>query len=277
MPAYTLVLAGLWLAGAMGTGALAGHLLLLRGRDHFWTIPVEMSFYVALPIAVFALFVAGRRTIPVLFAGLAFAAYFLADPGKIAANSLDLLNYLFFFASGILVACLPRSRLSSQSSLFICLLTFGLLILFSPRVFGYLFSMPIEAALKWSWVYAILWATVIYVSGQAAYIREFLQSPFLRFVGAISFSLYLVHFDLIHFVSQWSSVPIELQGWIVVALSAALATAIYLAVELPFMRIGRLVTEGLIGYALPASAPRAGGHGQEAIPQPDTKPTSQTI
>lgn len=54
-PLYALVLV------ILHPGAVMTHLLLRDGRGPFWTIPVEVKYYMLLPFIVLALFWAGRK------------------------------------------------------------------------------------------------------------------------------------------------------------------------------------------------------------------------
>ena len=61
----------------------------------------------------------------------------------------------------------------------------------------------------------------------------------LRFIGTLSYSLYLIHHATLNFVDRHSSLPSAIRGGLALAVSIAIAWVMYLVVEKPCARLRR--------------------------------------
>lgn len=233
LPLFYVVLLGYLMFGLMVPAQFVRHILLTEGSEHFWTIPVEMSFYAVLPIICGGLCLVrpSRRLAAagVVFMG-SFFIYWAAGPQAIGRNGLGLLNYAPFFAAGILCAFLPVTVRHRGVAFAIGLMTMVLAPLFAPRMVAYLAGNTIARALETSWVWAVLWGVLLatLLSGSAA--RRVFDTALLRFLGLVSFGLYLVHYQII-LAMRDAGFSGTASGWAAALLSIAMAAALHWLIE----------------------------------------------
>jgi peptidoglycan/LPS O-acetylase OafA/YrhL len=98
-----------------------------------------------------------------------------------------------------------------------------------------------------------------------------LNLNWVRFMGTISYSFYLVHYTVIKAVKFHAvTLPAFLQGPMALALSIAIAYAIYRLVELPLSHVRRRLT-----HRDPADEPaQSGGDGELSPAQGGDGPSS---
>jgi len=238
MPTYLAFLAGLVALSEMNLGTALQHGVLARGEGHLWTIPVEMKFYVLLPfIAIALILVEGRWRTPLAcaFVALSLIVYYAAGASNISNNSVSLLNYLPFFAVGVLLA---TTGLRGGS-----LIGWGgilSIVFLSPRFIGALTGMSIEQALAWSWLFAVAWGAVMSGAAHGLLNKCFSLRP-LIFLGEISFSLYLVHYVVIAQIRAMADVN-AITGIVMVIFSIVIAYLVYRFVEVPTRDLGYRLT-----------------------------------
>lgn len=226
-PAFWLSLTILFLAGPI-TLLRLGHALLhsvflfnlvpwssVQFNDVFWTMAIEVQFYACLPLIAMAAYRVARRWGPatamavVLLGGTAasmvsgllalrFRPLGLITWGLVGRYSLSL--SLMVFAIGISasfaytyvtkVARVETRRLRLPAwTLILGGLVLALAIVFIPRIHD-LAPNGGSNELLMGWAYgAILLGTVL----GAGSIRRIFESPVLRFIGLISYSLYIWH------------------------------------------------------------------------------------
>ena len=185
-----------------GVAKLASHLLLIDGASVLWTIPVEIHFY-----AIFALGLAASRSasVVVLLGALALTAISLRLRGaefvtNIAGLRVDIavIKGIPLFLAGVLVARLRNewpSLGSGLSSRWWSASLVGIVILM-PATFEAIFGVTND-----------LWAShavMASVAGMFACVvllvppnGSYLASAPMRFVGEISYSLYLLHMPVL--------------------------------------------------------------------------------
>jgi peptidoglycan/LPS O-acetylase OafA/YrhL len=226
LPLYYAVLIGLAVIGTMGMGELFRHIVLVAGREHFWTIPVEMAFYAVLPLAAFALANLNPQVRPwigaLLFA-VSMAIYFLVGPKGVAENSLALMHYGPFFAAGMGLCLLPPMK-SSGGGTALVIVSLLAMPFVSPRVLVALSGTTIEQALSWSWMFAIGWTVFLYGANSSRFVRILLSYSWAVHLGKVSFGVYLIHYQLTVWASEWDWLSPALRGWGVVVVSIACAT-----------------------------------------------------
>jgi len=160
------------------------HLLFVKGTSVFWTIPVEVQFYVVFPV-IWLLYRWQNWTT---------ALWLLLTIVVIAASGfnrfIELVPYAAFFFSGCIAAILPKPPTTKgMNSLFV--LSCVLYVATFPRVapiFG------INTAGMWlSPLYMLLIPVFLLASLHAPLARSILGNPVARFLGNISYSVYLLH------------------------------------------------------------------------------------
>ncbi len=246
-----------------GTGGLR------EGLSHTWSLCTEVAFYLVLPFAGAALAGLARRRpdrpsrvlvalAAASIAGLAFLAWhWTTAPFPSAGLDLWLPSYTGWFAAGMALALLSVSdpgwrpvRLAAElgTSLATCWAAAGALfwIANSPVAgpMGLVEPTPSQAVLKsalYLAVAALLILPLVFGDSRHGWTRRALASRPGRFLGEISYGLFLVHvvvlaggfalLDLVQFTGN--VVWVALAVWLV---STSVAAAIHVLVERPMRR-----------------------------------------
>jgi len=224
------------------------HLLLTRGDYHLWTIPVELRWYLALPLVVIAVALLRGRLLPsLLLLTLASVALRLLAPPD---YGVELAPFAPIFLAGSAAAILHRhwrnlsaerrARLARPADL-AALVALGLLCLHAPVVWSLVAGEEVDhrhfhlafdrLALLWSaFLLALLWG--------GGTLRRPFETRALRFVGAVSYSTYLAHKAVLVAVEpsgrRW---PTLLTWSIFVAASLLLGWLSHRLLERPFARL----------------------------------------
>lgn len=257
-PLYTVVLLfyfALSLSGVTPSSAglylewhdLLRHFFLLDAKEYLWTIQVETKFYLVLPLLVAAIVGIFRSRLPyVMIAGAVFMGAIVT--GFAGSEDRASLPYqLPVFIAGIMAATIFTSittnrRLPDTGKRWGDLLAIGILVLILsliPAVSAYLYQGAIsESVLKKPWLFGILWSAFLlcclYGRGR---MNRLLDTGFLRFVGVISFSVYLWHVPILALAKRVSFLNGPVTVPVVLALIVLVSTASYLTIERPFLQI----------------------------------------
>lgn len=208
---------------------LVNHLSLRDARGVFWTLPVEITYYLLSPVVVVLLWPIYRSrpwlAISVLFTAMVSLWFmrFLHLPLPIALRFAPVLGF------GTLLALLQR-RLRLPGGLGLAL--FALILTTIPSVSRQLYGTYPFYGYPYTLAYGLAWMLILY---QALYHEVALSAlgrwlP-LRYLGALSFSIYLLHLPVLalcqHFLDSAWVVP----GFWVGTLALSFAT--YTFVERP--------------------------------------------
>jgi peptidoglycan/LPS O-acetylase OafA/YrhL len=211
-----------------------------------WSVAVEMMFYAVLPLLFFKI-----RNLSQAFNFLVFTlvlratlVLFLRDHPMISYNELwQHYLYHFFpnqlpvFALGILMYFFVRgteslTTISGKSLLIMAFLIVADLI--SP--------------------YDVIGQHVFYGVGflclaiaLSRYKFTLLVNPVIDYIGKVSFSMYLVHFAVLHWLFMYNNVTFSRNDilshvilyFIVVGISVGIASIFYYTVEVPFQKVGK--------------------------------------
>lgn len=277
LPAYyaqmlvLVVLAALWGIGNVpGIKQFVGNLLLLNNLGPFgvepinpvtYTLAIEFSFYLILPVLALALR-PGRWPWLALGAIVVTQAWrhwmlplVIAEPVPLRVIALEQLpGRLDQFVAGMLAAyaysiAVAQGRLGDARRNDALLL--GALLLFASLLWAihyassqYWDGHPL--LFVWHGLAGLATATILYASacGSPLARRLFDNMP-LRWLGLVSFGVYLWHLPILHWLVQ-AGVLRAIGGYglpwllpLVLALSCAIAALSYRWIELPFLRRGR--------------------------------------
>lgn len=233
---------------------LADVLTLRAGPEVLWSIPVEFKFYLVLPILAALVVVAMRGWLwgaVWVLAGLALASRLAFAPDH---HDLSVAPFLTLFITGCLVAvlhCLFTQRLASGSARAIAARRWTLELTAWAMVVGWALTMPLGQSLLIGaglerrmfivshGLYAVLFGTmVLAVLHGRGVMRWMLEWRPMRWVGAVSFSLYLWHkgpimaFDAL-------GMPSKVGGVLAILVSFAIAGASYRWFEKPILEATR--------------------------------------
>jgi peptidoglycan/LPS O-acetylase OafA/YrhL len=234
---------------------LIAHLLLQKGTSIYWAIPVEFFYYLVIPFVVITLWYAKQVHFlaPVVTVSAAIVTCSMAWPAaETTANSIQLGPYLVIFLLGSLMACICAEHKSNQNkdkshilsiigflALFVVLLTMPAIwrLLIDPHASNQVFHKSFI-------LYGLLWSICIMAAmrGQSYFVAMFELVP-LRFLGRISFSIYLWHYLVIQLVARDLSLPPSLQFLLVITITLPLSWISYRFIERPFITWGHRKTE----------------------------------
>lgn len=249
---------GLWLAGRPATypaGSIEGDLVLLRGDSGvispLWSLRWEILFSLALPAYVYLL---RRHRSPWLSRVMVPAVAIVVVVASL--QDREPLLYLSTFAVGVLLAAhwpaITRAANRVNHSrhhvaVFASALVVGVVLAASrPVLLGLGEPQIVADPTQWA---VILGMTVIVVTvAFSGATRAVFESRPLRWLGSISFSLYLVHEPIIIAI-RYATFPASPLVGIALAIPLALAVAVVFerVVERPShrlsRRLGRLVAD----------------------------------
>ena len=260
LPAYALALGVHVIAGAIGVRAALEHMVFVRAEGHFWTIPVEMLFYLTLPplVLLLALFKGPwPRLLLLAVVGVgarwAFPPDFLGD-GRGAAPVVAPFLPVFLVGAGLAVLrpLWTEALGPGRRTVLLVLGSVAAAVLFAltPAVWSVLSGQATDYRRFHLWFDAFsgLWGFVVVAAvqqggGPLGWIRGFASWAPLRWVGQISYSVYLFHALLLGlFVEHGAAwgLPLGLQGPAFLAASLAVGTLSYFLVERPFLGVLRV-------------------------------------
>jgi peptidoglycan/LPS O-acetylase OafA/YrhL len=255
---YWVVLHGWWDGHAPGTWI-------------FWSLAVEEHFYLAFPLVYVLLLrlVSGRNRQALILGGLCAAVLawrlvlvLALGAGKdrtYVATDTRIDSILFGCLLGIFAnPVLDRTRIDHSTWKFIVvpLALFGLLVSFLIR--DPWFQETVAYTLQGICLFPLFIAAVRFHDWGPF---QLLNVAPVKFIGVVSYSIYLVHPSVLYGVTSWASglLPPVAQSAFGLALTVAIAYGIYVAVERPAARLRRrlsrvLVPERKAAPAAPAAA-----------------------
>lgn len=243
-----------WSRPVSGTLVLQ-HVFLLGNYDSaqyntaFWSLVQEMRISLVFPALFFMVQKLGlwRALFAALLFSLAEQWLVLVRPGM--EHTFVTLRYVSVFICGILLAThlgSLKAWYQKLSPLALKLLWLCSFALFSD---GHLFQ---ESGIRGMWHLAE-WPTVIgavgvlLISLNSPGAEKILNSPVPRFVGRISYGLYLIHGTVLFSLAilLHGRVPLVVEFVVYLALTVLAATGFYLAIDEPVIRLGRVVGDRL--------------------------------
>ncbi len=239
-PMYLLALIASYVLYANGFGGpihdvdgILKHLSLTEAKGVFWTIPVEVAYYLISPLIVLALWPLYRvrpwlAMLVLLTATLAlWYARFLHLPMPL------FLRFAPVLAFGTLLAMAQRHlRLPGG----IGLALFALIMTTIPSAARALYGVSIFHAYTYTVAYGLAWALILY---QALYHEVALSAlgrfkP-LRYLGTLSFSIYLLHLPVLSLCQALLPVAWVMPAFVAGTLLASFLTFTF--VERPMAQI----------------------------------------
>lgn len=232
MPLYLVFLLVMWALGQFSAEGAWQHALLMRGDLHLWTIPVEMAFYLVLPVLL--LLMKSRQSAFIVLA-VSIIAYLAYDPSAVEENTILLPNYMVFFAAGMTLALIEPPKLTNKAANLIVLISLASMVTLSPRFLMWLFGLSQTNALGYSILFALPWVALIYASATSSLFNALFSSWPLVFIGKISFGLYLFHYPIFEFVRN-ERPDLVADPLLVTGFAVAMATSTYYLIEEPILR-----------------------------------------
>ena len=236
------------------------HFFLKYPEGNYWAISVELEFYFLIPVISFLILKskskAARFVLLTAFILLSlFSSKMLTQFFTFAPNFPHLPPYLSIFFFGILVAHLEysfKNFLSQISNVFWNLtLLFGLIlfIFLIPSIgVGFLSAEGVYS--KYYFLIGGFASALVLISalnGSGSIVKLLKFTP-LRYIGIISFSIYLLHvFVMSYFAGRfYVSFGIYLCVLFISVLVMLLATFTYLCIERPFINRAIRITKSIV-------------------------------
>ncbi len=238
------------------------HMLMLRGESIFWTIPVEFSYYLVIPVLATVCVAIARfnRWLPSAFTALCLVAAAIIWPEQASAlNGIVLWPYLVIFLSGSLAACVgvamasaPKRAPPGQSAvrlLWWLVLIALLLIVFAtiPDAWRTITGSDITNRHfhRDYLFYGVFWTSILFVIMQTGVGHAVFASPPARFLGRTSFSIYLTHLPVL---ALWSQVdlPATLVAAGALLTVAAFAWLTWRWIEVPGINLGKVISKRIL-------------------------------
>ena len=183
---------------------LVYHYGFIHGASVFWTIPVELQFYLAF-IGVWWLYSKSQMIFWLCLAA-ATVWFFLGNTHLMGTPIL--LDYIVYFLAGLFLSQIFRKfrpgRLWSAGFIGAAAITFLLFPGVSAAVFGK--SLSADPALMWqSPLYLAAATALLLTSVLAPAARQLMANRFMIFSGRISYSMYLLHVPVIVLLSRFTA------------------------------------------------------------------------
>jgi peptidoglycan/LPS O-acetylase OafA/YrhL len=233
--------------------------------DHFWSLSVEEQFYIIWPLLLLVVPQQNLKKLFILFILLGpisrFIFYWLyasgsslwafREPFGLVIYSWPL-SHLDAFALGAYISRFPIPR--SRQQLFIL----AVLVLTSGYVATYIttgnigvvsalgYDLRSSSAYQFVWAHTLLdyfFAVLLYCVVREKVFTSFLEMPWLRYLGKISYGMYVYHLPIIWFIERFSEEGIlgEMTHWarVVISISATIliATLSFYLLERPILNL----------------------------------------
>ena len=222
------------------------HMILLKGESIFWSIPVEFKYYFISPLIMwfchkFLEWSAGK----LLFVFVLIVAISIAIELIFHLPLVSTFRYFPIFLVGTIISIYEllfkrqlQQNIKPELFNLIGVISFALILITIPFYFEKLFGFKINFHSSiFYFPYAILWGIILLSAKYGGgLIKRFLELRFLRFIGAISFSLYLFHKPFLTLVNQIGIMP-QIQIYVFFLFSILFSIISYLLIELPLSKI----------------------------------------
>lgn len=217
---------------------------------HFWSLAVEEQFYIIWPLVllmtpktarkqVFLFLILSGPLLRILFlAGQSHSLFPALNQNPAMAIYPLTFNHLDAFACGAYIACFPLKRPTVQAIVLTFLLPASAILwqFLSTRnlplagSLGFEFIMPVNNQFVWGYtVLNYYFAVLILAVSKEGFLVWLLENVFLKYIGRISYGLYVYHNGLLWFAGRLRDMGLPEQFMKPVGTFAALTVSFLLA------------------------------------------------
>ncbi len=230
-------------------GGVLMHIFLLEGESIFWSIPVEFKYYFISPVLMLII----NRFLKWNLKNISIWIISISIISAILVKVIDLDNnstfrFLPIFLVGTLLSVgeliIDRTKenkmifkksffeLSGWIAVFLILISIPY---YFKTVFG--FSFNTNDSIFYI-PYSICWGLVLLGVKHGNWkLKSLLELKMFRFVGTISFSVYLFHLPILEFVHQSDSIPDGYKIYLFLFVTMVFSSVTYLLIERPLSKI----------------------------------------
>jgi len=222
------------------------HYALLSGIGVFWTIPVEIHFYV---VFVAAWWLHSRSPVAMIAAALLVILLYWSLPVQVPQDARTLPYYLVFFLVGLLISRVVIIQDRHQSGPLPMLIGVGFFLPFMlyPKIYAELFGRTgwlLAGDLQQMWHdprYPIAAGLCLIAAIRSPWIEAVLSRPEMTYLGAISYSVYLLHLPVIELLIRFTPLAKHPISFLLatLVLTTCLAAISYRIVERPGNKLVR--------------------------------------
>lgn len=224
------------------------HLFLMEGREIFWSVPVEFKYYFLSPLILLVCQYLMKWDLKkILLFFLSMVIITLALDYYFHFNRISTLKYITIFLVGTFLAVynlkFSDSFFPSKWHKWISLAGISALLfcfVMNPNYLGNWLGIDTSNnGRKVMMLYALLCGILLFAAlySKGAF-KKLLEIRFLRFTGAISYSLYLLHMPVIYLMeSGIIYIPESLKIYFFMGATFLVSTLTFLFIERPMSRI----------------------------------------
>lgn len=245
-----------------GLEGLYGHFLFIQADSLFWSILIEMHFYLAVPLIIFTLIKFRLKAVYfwVTIAVINGFLYISYKSGKFDITNAFIKKYLSFhsqgttfidvFIFGILAAYLLRfhkkylyenrvviHRLATIS--FFILM--GMILVLVTKHF-LIFERPFFHFRFFSLIYGLVFSLLVLSVYLDNPLNKYFTLKWLRFIGVIGFSFYLLHFAVLQGVNQLH-IPSYIKFFTSFVLVCIISKIFFELIEIPSIKLAKWINK----------------------------------
>lgn len=222
------------------------HMLLVKGESIFWSIPVEFKYYFLSPLIIWFCFKVLNWNIKRISLFLiTLILLTVATEYYYRLTIISTMKYLPIFLVGTYISIyeiiMPSAKFFQSKGILnilgiVSVLLIGISI---PFYFQILFSTKIDFHDSIYYLpYGLCWGLLlISVKYGSKWVKFFFELKALRFIGTISFSMYLFHMPILHFVKSTDFFPKDLKIYLFFGLALVVSSISYFLIEKPLSKI----------------------------------------
>lgn len=228
------------------------HMVLVRGEGIFWSIPVEFKYYFISPLIMWLChkFLKWDKMkllfgfLIVLFASIIIELIYHLP-------LVSTFRYFPFFLVGTFISIFEllykdKIKLLTSPRIYniIGIVALTIIIITIPFYFEKIFGFEVNFHSSIFYLpYSVIWGIILITSKYGkGILNKVLEFKPLRFIGSISFSIYLFHMLFLNFV-KYSSIPSDLQIYVFFMLTIIFSSITFLIIERPLSKIRIYSTE----------------------------------